>query len=289
VTWHKAIAVAVRLGVLILSTAATGAALASPAGASAVSANWAGYVAAPSARVGSRFSSVSGSWTVPSVTCFAGRETHSAAWVGLGGDSESATALEQVGSDADCSRTGAAQYTSWYELIPAGPVDLQLKLHTGDRLTASVTVRSDDVTLRIRDLSTGARFGTTRRVAKVDVSSAEWIVEAPSVCVSVDACATLALSDFGSVTFSSATATAAGHTGAIADPDWSATALELRQGAEHDFAHRRGRRFGPTSGLVTASPSPVSAPTGSFAVSWQEQAIQIEPPPAPIMPGFDGG
>jgi len=37
-----------------------------------VSSNWAGYVAVPSVSVGSRFSSVSGSWTQPSATCSAG-------------------------------------------------------------------------------------------------------------------------------------------------------------------------------------------------------------------------
>jgi len=294
----RKIAAAARLGGLTLLTALAGGAatslpggvaVAASAGAASVSANWAGYVATPSAMVGSRFSSVSGSWTVPAVTCAAGRETHSAAWVGLGGDSESARALEQVGTDADCSRAGASAYAAWYELIPAGPIDLPLGLHTGDRMSASVTVRSHDVTLRIRDLSTGARFGITRHVSNVDVSSAEWIVEAPSVCVAADACATLALADFGSVSFSSATATAAGHTGAIADPGWAATALELRQGAGQDFGHGPGRRFGRPSALVSAAPSQPSGSLGAFSVSWQEQSIQFEPPRAPVMPGFSGG
>lgn len=286
VTLRKAIAVAARLGGLTLSAAlAGGAAVPASAGAANVSANWAGYVASPAATAGSRFSSVSGSWTVPAVTCAAARETHSAVWVGLGGDSESATALEQVGTDADCSRAGASAYAAWYELIAAGPVDLPLRLHAGDSMSASVTVRSHDVTLRIRDLSTGARFGITRHVSSVDVSSAEWIVEAPSVCVAADACATLALANFGSVSFSSATATAAGHTGAIEDPAWGATALELRQGAGRDFGHRPGRRFGRPTALVSAAPSQLSGPLGAFTVSWQEQSIQFEPPRAPVMPG----
>ena len=296
-TLRKGIAAAARLGGLTLLTSLVGAMATSlaagtavaAAGAASVSANWAGYVASPSATVGSRFSSVSGTWTVPAVACTAGRETHSAAWVGLGGDSESAAALEQVGTDADCSRAGASAYAAWYELIPAGPVDLPVSLHTGDRMSASVTVRSHDVTLRIRDLSTGARLSITRHVSSVDVSSAEWIVEAPSVCVAADTCATLALADFGSVSFSSATATAAGHTGSIADPGWAATALELRQGAGQDFGHRPGRRFGRPSALVSAAPSQLSGPLGAFSVSWQEQSIQFEPPRAPVMPGFAGG
>jgi Peptidase A4 family len=290
VTVRKAIVAAGRLtGLTLLACAAGGAALVCAAGAATVSANWAGYVASPSASVDSRFSSVSGTWAVPAVTCARGREAHSAAWVGLGGDSEDASALEQTGTDADCSRSGAAAYSAWYELIPAGPVQLPLKLRAGDEMSASVTVASHDVTLRLRDLSTGARSSTTRHVAGVDVSSAEWIVEAPSVCFAANACATLPLSDFGNVAFASATATAAGHVGTIADPSWSATALELRQSAGHDFGHRPGRRFGRPSALVTAAPSTLSGPDGSFSVSWQEQPIQIEPRPGPILPGFAGG
>jgi Peptidase A4 family len=277
---------AVSAGAAPARAVPAGAASAPPASAASVSTNWAGYVASPSARVGSRFGSVSGRWTVPGLTCAAGRETHSAAWVGLGGDSERSSALEQIGTDADCSRAGAAAYTAWYELVPAGPVELPLKLRTGDRMSASVTLLGHDVTLRIRDLSTGARFDATRRVSRVDVSSAEWIVEAPSVCFAADACATLALSDFGTLSFSSATATAAGHTGAIADPDWSAAALELRQSANAPAARLPGRRFGLTSGLVTAVPSPPTGPDGSFSVSWQEQSIQVQPPRSPTMPGF---
>jgi hypothetical protein len=267
-----------------------GAILASSAAAASVSANWAGYVATPSASVGSRFSSVSGSWTIPSATCSTGREGHSAAWVGLGGANEDASALEQIGTDADCARTGAPAYSAWYELVPAGPVDLPMQLRPGDRVVASVTVRSHGVTLRLRDLSTGARFATTKRVSSVDVSSAEWIVEAPSVCVAADACSTLGLADFGTVSFASATATAAGHTGAIEDPDWSVTALELRQDADSGFRGRPGRRFGPTTAaVVVATPSLVSGPDGSFSVGWQEQSVQLERAPAPTLPGFGEG
>src|ERR1039458_4095296 len=85
---------------LLLAPASAGAAV-------SVSSNWAGYVALPSASVGSRFSSVSGSWTQPSATCSAGREAYSAVWVGLGGYRENARSLEQIGTGADCTRSGS--------------------------------------------------------------------------------------------------------------------------------------------------------------------------------------
>ena len=35
-------------------------------------------------------------------------------------------------SEADCSRTGEPNYTTWYELIPAGPVTLKMHIAPGD-------------------------------------------------------------------------------------------------------------------------------------------------------------
>jgi hypothetical protein len=265
--------------------------LLAPASASAatVSANWAGYVATPTRSVGSRFSSVSGSWTQPSATCSAGRETYSAVWVGLGGDSDSERALEQIGADANCTRSGDADYSSWYELVPAGPVKLTLKVHAGDRMSAAVTVAGHGVTLGIRDLSTGAHLTKTRRIANVDVSSAEWIVEAPSVCLTTSTCATLPLTNFGTLVFSGATATAHRHTGTIEDPDWSTTALELQQAAGTSVRGPAASRDLSPSTLPVATVSPVASSSGSFSVIWQEQQVQVEPASAPTLPGFNGG
>jgi hypothetical protein len=279
-----------RSGVLVGIALGVCAALVVPAAfADSVSANWAGYVANPPASAGSHFSSVSGSWRQPSATCSAARETYSAVWVGLGGYSEHAHALEQIGTDADCTRSGRARYTSWYELLPAAPVNLTLEVHPGDEMVASVTVKDHDVTLRVRDLSTGARFSTTTRVAAIDTSSAEWILEAPSICVNGGTCEALPLTDFGSVAFSVATATAKAHTGTLTDPDWTSTALELQQNAFTNIAGRAGTRAGPTPALTFAVPSAPSGANGAFAVSWQEQSILSERPEVPALPGFDGG
>jgi hypothetical protein len=277
----------------VLTWTAVGAGLSlAPAAAGAglsVSSNWAGYVALPSARVGSRFSSVSGSWTQPSATCSVGREAYSAVWVGLGGYRESARSLEQIGTDADCTRSGSPTYSSWYELLPAGPVELKFNVHPGDEMSASATVRAHEVTLRIRDLSSGARFTRTLRASSVDVSSAEWILEAPSACAGTSLCATLPLTNFGTVTFSSATATAHGHTGAVEDRNWSATALELRQGGGAPGGGPAASRNLSAGALAVATPSGASSSNGAFAVSWQEQPIQVEAPSVPTLPSFNGG
>ena len=220
-------------------------------------------------------------------------EGYSAVWVGLGGYRENATALEQIGTDADCSRSGVAQYATWYELLPASTVPIPLKASPGDEVSASVTVRDHDVTLRIRDLTTGARFSHSQRAAIVDSSSADWIVEAPSECFASHGCHTLQLADFGSVAFSSATATARGHSGSISDPLWSASELELRESAFDSALNTRNAGAGLQSvsspGIIAATPSPLEPAAGAFSVTWREQHSTNGEPQRPTLPGFSGG
>jgi hypothetical protein len=254
--------------------------------ATSVSTNWAGYVAVAPGH-SSPFSSVSGTWTQPTAACSSGTEAYSAVWVGLGGYG-STSALEQVGTDADCTRSGHASYSTWYELVPAAPANTTLKVKPGDRMSGSVTVRASHVTLRIRNLSTGERFTITKHLAKIDVSSAEWIVEAPSLCLTSSSCAALPLANFGTTSFSAATATARGHTGTIGDANWSATALEMQQDAGAGAGSSAALRGSATRTLTVAKPS-AAAPDGSFSVAWLQEAIQAEQPSAPTLPGFNGG
>ncbi|HEV3046944.1 MAG TPA: G1 family glutamic endopeptidase [Solirubrobacteraceae bacterium] len=277
-----------------LAAALAGLAAAAPTSSAAsaqasISTNWAGYVAVPAAA-GSHFDGISGSWTVPATTCRAGHEAFSAVWVGLGGYNEHSHALEQVGTDADCTRAGAASYRGWFELLPAGPVNLGLRVRPGDRMLASVSVAGQDVTLRIRDLTSGRRFQTTRRRPVIDASSAEWIVEAPSACVGQDTCAILPLADFGQVAFSSATASVGDRTGPIEDPGWLTGALELQQRTLGGRRGRAGVRVAPTRTLTLATPSPSSSPAGAFSVTWAQQTTTVEQPGSPAtLPGFGGG
>ncbi len=268
---------------MLMALAAPGARAASAVG---VSSNWAGYVALPSSGKARDFTGVSGTWRAPAATCTAGRETYSAAWTGLGGYGESSGALEQIGTEADCSRSGSAGYAPWWEILPASPVRISMRIRPGDEITASATVHGHDVTLRLRDLTTGARFTTTRHSSTVDLSSAEWIVEAPSVCPSSGSCTTLALADFGSVPFSGAYATAAAHTGTITDAAWSDDAIELRQGELLQSTGGPGRRQGGARVLVTATPSSASGSTGAFSVAYREQAGERGQPQLPTLPGL---
>ncbi len=238
----------------------------------AVSSNWAGYVATgagdaqrPTANGGLSFTDVAGSWVQPQVTCSAGEVGAAAFWVGLGGSQDSSLALEQTGTEGDCNRSGKATYSAWYEFVPAGPVMVKLKVRPGDRMTGAVLVSGTKVTVTLKNLSTHKRFSKTfNSVSPLDTSSAEWIAEAPSLCSSNSRCAVVSLPNFGTTSFTNATAVANGHPGTLSDPIWSSAPIVLApdQAAQTNF--------GLPANTHGAVPSSVSADGRSFAVSWQQ-------------------
>jgi hypothetical protein len=189
--------------------------------------NWAGY--AVTATSGLR--AVSGSWSAPQVACDQPFPTYSAFWVGLGGLKRRSSAIEQIGTEADCTAGGHPRTFAWYELFPAPPVRLGLAVHQGDQLTATVAVRGRGVTLRLHNLTTGSRFTRTVAMRAPDTTSADWIAEAPSGCDRHGNCEVLPLTDFGTMTFAGATATPeVGRAGTILDPAFSRTKLTLAAG-----------------------------------------------------------
>lgn len=223
------------------------------------SSNWAGY-AAHSTRV--HFNHVFGAWRQPSATCAAGTPTYSSEWVGLGGYSASANALEQIGSEVDCGASGQVISTVWYELVPAPSRTIRMTVHSGDNLTAAVTVTGHQVRLQLSDLTRHTTFSRTVHVRQLDISSADWIVEAPSRCSSATTCRQLPLADFGTTAMTRAsTRTSRGHAAAISDPLWTTTAIALATA---------GRRFIGSGGGAGATATPSSLVFGgtAFAVTY---------------------
>jgi len=225
------------------------------------STNWSGYaVQAPS-----RFTSVSGSWVEPTATCSGtttrrhgrggrgggGSQTFASFWAGI--DGYSSNSVEQLGTDSDCNG-GTPSYYAWYELFPAGSINLstsQFPVRPGDTLSASVTFSGTSFTLSMSS-SEGWRFSTSGS-ASVAQSSAELIAESPEVC-SGNFCQLANLSNFGTVNFSGATATAGG----AASPFGSFTA----DSGPHEIV-------GVTnSGAVKMQPSSLSG-GNAFSVSWE--------------------
>jgi hypothetical protein len=235
----------------------------------AASQNWSGYVASSSSA--KNFSSVSGSWTQPTANCSTG-SGYAAFWVGLGGSGSSSNqnqALEQAGTEADCSSSGQATYFAWYELVPAAPAKLALTVKPGDRITTRVGVSGSTVTVNLSDVTSGRSASKTLTMNNPDTSSAEWIAEAPSSCSQMASnCSPLPLTNFGTVKFSNATATASdGHTGGISDPEWTATEVALQSGA----SGYGGPQFtSDASSGGGATPSGLGKYGQSFSVAWSD-------------------
>jgi Peptidase A4 family len=240
-------AVALLSGALLVGTSPAAITLqARPvASASMSSPNWSGYAAH---RPGAQFTAVRGSWTQPAVRCPRGG-TYSSFWIGL--DGYLSDDVEQAGTGADCVQPGIPAYYAWYELYPSPRVRLTLAIRPGDRIEAQVGSVSGDTSLSLRDLTTGRVVALTQRAPAAPLTSAEWVVEAPSACTG-SSCSILPLADFGAVPFSGCSAdAAAGASGTITSASWSTDAITMVT----------------RTGGVLAQPSDVSADGASFSVS----------------------
>jgi hypothetical protein len=131
-------------------------------------------------------------------------------------------------------------------------------------MSASVTVEGRTVTFLVRNETRHREFRKVLRDAAIDLSSAEWIAEAPSNCnANGTGCVTLPLTNFRSVTFDAAVAEVAGHAlGSISDPLWHWTRINLRP--------RRGplRAYGSHPSGSTATPSALLLGGTSFSVGY---------------------
>lgn len=201
--------------------------------------NWSGY-----ASINSTFNDVKSSWTQPAATCN-GKSTYSSFWLGL--DGYSSSTVEQVGTEADCSK-GKPVYYAWWELFPAPSHLINFFTVTpGVTYTAEVQANttSGNVTLT---LSGGGNQPESLTIgsAGASFSSAEWIAEAPSMCAKT--CRELALTNFGTVDFSGASANGS----AIDNSAWSFDPLTMVT----------------DNGTVKAAPSSLDPTGSSFSITW---------------------
>ena len=261
---------AVAIAALALTSLALAAAPAAASADTIASANWSGYAAH---KTGVGFRAASGAWTQPTASCTKGQQTYSAFWVGIGGYSTSSNDLEQIGTELDCTASGHSSSSAWFELVPAPARTIKMTVKPGDHMTASVTVSGRQVTLRLTDATRHESFSKRVTVSSVDVSSAEWIAEAPSACTSANFCVPLPLTNFGSMRFTSAKATTTkGRQGSISSPAWGSTAIVLAPGA---------RRFIAYGAASDSTPSGLTAAGSSFGVRYSRSTVA--PAPAPSM------
>jgi Peptidase A4 family len=137
------------------------------------SSNWSGYAVS-----GGPYTSVTGSWQVPTVSPTSAN-TYSSNWLGIDGFNNSS--LIQTGTEQDWVN-GVARYYAWWEILPAAETPIPssaITVSPGDTMTASIT-QGSPWTITITDTTTGASF-TTAQSYSGPLTSAEWIEEAPTV------------------------------------------------------------------------------------------------------------
>ena len=147
--------------------------------------NWSGYNQGALEK-GTTFTSITGTWTVPTATQNkAGEAESSATWVGIGGGClQSSCAvtdetLIQAGTEQDVDASGKASYSAWYELIPVPSTAVSLPVAPGNKITVSISQTLPAVwAVSIKNLSTGQSWSTTTPYPST-MGSAEWIEETP--------------------------------------------------------------------------------------------------------------
>jgi hypothetical protein len=143
------------------------------------STNWSGY--AVSAAPSSRFTSVSAQWKVPAVRSTQ-RASYSAAWVGIDGFTNSF--LIQTGTEQDYY-SGGGHYSAWWTTSAQNFLEqrIQKPVASGDPIVATIAGVGTSWTMTIADRSSVHPWTFTQGPITYTGpgSSAEWILEAPTV------------------------------------------------------------------------------------------------------------
>jgi len=163
--------------------------------------NWSGYVTP--ANSGS-YTSVSGGWTVPTVSNTNQLSTD-VTWVGIGGITSSD--IIQAGTQAIVNSSGPVTYEAWYELLPASTQTVPLTVHAGDSISVSIAEQGTATNtwlVSFRNNTTGQSYQLTVNYAST-LSSAEWIEELPATELTNSI--SLPLDNFGLVLFNGVSAT----------------------------------------------------------------------------------
>ncbi len=209
--------------------------------------NWSGYaieypsLANPQSGV---VTDVKGTWVVPAVSSSGSTNTYSSAWVGI--DGYSSNTVEQIGTEQDWYN-GAPRYYAWYEMYPKLSFVINKPVQPGDTINAEVQYVKGKFQLTMTDVTQNWTFTTSQKSGQAIRSSAEWIMEAPW------SGGVLPLADFGTITFSNASATINNHTGTISDPSWQYDDINMVD----------------SNGNIKAQTSNLNSTGDSFDVTWK--------------------
>ena len=210
------------------------------------SSNWSGYSA-----TGGSFTSVTGTWTVPTVATTTGGAD--ATWVGIGGITSND--LIQAGTQASVSN-GEVAYDAWIEMLPASSKPVSLSVNPGDSVTVSITQKSAlDWAISMKNNTTGGAYNTTVQYRSSN-SSAEWVQEAPSVNRG-----TVPLDDFGTLKIDEESAVRDGNTFEL--DALGAQAITMVNGARQALAVPSVIATDGTSFSVTRTQAPSTSSGGT--------------------------
>ncbi len=206
--------------------------------------NWAGYVAK-----NGTYTSVSGSWIVPTVQSNDAVNLADTTWVGIGGvKSED---LIQAGTEALPNSAGGVSYRAWMELLPGDSQLVPLAVSPGDAVSVSIIEQSAGVwDVSFDDATTGKTYEQIVRYAS-SLSSAEWVEEMP-----VEVGGIVGLDDFGTVDFTSGYAIENGRAVTIASS--GATPLVMQNSVGQAVASPSALMQNGTSFSVTRTDAPSS-------------------------------
>ncbi|KAJ5902918.1 Aspergillopepsin-2 [Penicillium taxi] len=188
------------------------------------SSNWAGAV-----LIGSGYTSVTGQFTVPTPKAPSGSsrgDYAASAWVGIDGDTWG-DAILQTGVDFTISN-GEVSYDAWYEWYPDYAYDFSgITISAGDVIKVTVTAKSKSSgTATVENVTTGKSVSHTfsgNVEGDLGELNAEWIVEDFEENDSL-----VNFANFGTVTFTDASATDSGST---VGPS-GATIIDIEQNGE---------------------------------------------------------
>lgn len=201
--------------------------------------NWSGY------KVDVKnVTAVHAAWIIPSVTA-PPATGYAATWIGIGGTGTED--LIQAGTEQDIE-DGVLTYYAWVEALPDDSLDVspkRLTANPGDLFSVTITNTSgSDWTVTLENRTTNQQLSLTTTYQSCNCS-AEWIEEVPEVESVNDP----AIANFGTVTFTEATATVGGTVKTIAD--LGADPLSLRQ-----------------HGKTVAQPQALGADRESFTIAY---------------------
>jgi hypothetical protein len=180
--------------------------------------NWAGY-----GLDAQGVTAIHAAWIVPAATA-PPATGYAATWVGIGG--RDTGDLIQAGTEQDIE-DGVTTYYAWVEVLPddtLGVSPRRLPVRPGDLFAVTITnTGADNWSIMLENRTTNQRLTATTTYTSCECS-AEWIEEVPEFDDGSDP----ALANFGTVSFTEATATVGGTVRAAADLQPEPLALKQR-------------------------------------------------------------